>query len=124
MRRIFRDVFVFQAYQEKIVTIGSIATSTYTIDTSLANIFDITLTASTTITFSNVAGVGFARPITLIVRQPASAAAKTLAVTNAKYTDGVAPVLSTAVNQIDVLTYWSPNGGTTFFGTFAMANVS
>ena len=115
---------VFQAYQEKVVTIGSIATSTYTIDTSLANIFDLTLTASTTITFSNVAASGFARPITLIVRQPAASASKTLAVTGAKYTDGVAPVLSTGVSQIDVLTYWSPNGGATFFGTFAMANVS
>ena len=115
---------VFQAYQEKIVTIGSIATSTYTLDTSLANIFDITLTVNTTITFTNVSTSGYARPITLIVRQPASSAGKTLVVANAKYTDGVAPVLSTGVNQIDVLTYWSPNGGTSFFGTFAMANVS
>jgi hypothetical protein len=36
----------------------------------------------------------------------------------------VAPVLSTTAGQIDVLTFFTYNGGTSYFGTFAMANVS
>ena len=115
---------ILKAYKETIYSLGSVTTATVNIDTSLANIFTLTLTASTTATFTNVVTSAYARPITLIVSQPASDAGKTLTVTNAKYTDGVTPVLSTGVNQIDVLTFWSPNGGTTFFGTFAMANVS
>lgn len=114
----------FQAYTEVVNTIGTISTATYTIDLSLANIFDLTLGANVTISFSNAPTAGFSRPVTLIVRQPAASAGKTITVTGAKYTDGVAPVLSNGVNQIDVLTYWSVDGGTNYFGTFAMANVS
>jgi hypothetical protein len=114
----------FQAYTEKVSTIGTISTATYSLDTSLANIFDLTLNANVTLTFTNVPAAGNSRPVTLIVRQPASSAGKLLTVTGAKYTDGVLPILSTNVNAIDVLAFWSIDGGTTHIGTFAMANVS
>lgn len=114
----------FQAYAEKVNTIGTIATSTYNIDLSLANIFDLTLGTDVTVTFTNPPASGFTRPITLIVRQPSSSPGKTLTVTGAQYTDGTAPILSTGANEKDVLSYWSIDGGTTYFGTFAMANVS
>lgn len=113
-----------QSYAEKVEVVGTISTSTYNIDLSLANIFDITLGTNVTITFTNPVASGFTKPITLIVRQPSSSPGKTLTVTNAYYTDGVAPILSTGANNIDVLTYWSTNGGSFYFGTFAMANVS
>jgi hypothetical protein len=115
---------VFQAYGEKVETIGTIATSTYNIDLSLANIFDLTLGTDVTVTFTNPPASGTTRPVTLIVRQPASSPGKTLTVTGAQYTDGTAPILSTGANQKDVLSYWSVDGGTSYFGTFAMANVS
>jgi hypothetical protein len=115
---------VFQAYGEKVETIGTIATSTYNIDLSLANIFDLTLGTDVTVTFTNPPASGTTRPVTLIVRQPASSPGKTLTVTGAQYTDGTAPILSTGANQKDVLSYWSIDGGTIYFGTYAMANVS
>ena len=115
---------VFQAYGEKVETIGTIVTSTYNIDLSLANIFDLTLGTNVTVTFTNPPAAGTTRPVTLIVRQPAASPGKLLTVTGAQYTDGTAPVLSTGANQKDVLSYWSIDGGTTYFGTFAMANVS
>ena len=114
----------FQAYTEKVYTVGSIATATYNLDMSLANIFDLTLGANVTLTFINVPAAGNTRPITLIVRQPSVSPGKTLTVTGAKYTDGVVPILSANTSAIDVLTYWSIDGGTTHFGTFAMANIS
>lgn len=114
----------FQSYAEKVETVGSIGTSTYNMDLSLANIFDITLGTDVTITFTNPVSSGYSKPVTIIVRQPSSSPGKTLTVTNALYTDGTAPILSTGANDIDVLTYWSIDGGTTYFGTFAMANVS
>jgi hypothetical protein len=113
-----------RAYTESVNTIGTISTATYNIDLSLANIFDLTLGINTTVTFTNAPASGTTRPITLIVRQPAASPGKTLTVTGAKYTDATAPILSTGVNQIDVLSYWSIDGGTNYFGTYAMANVS
>jgi hypothetical protein len=121
----FTEAVTFNGgYNEKVTTIGSISTSTYNLDISGSNIFDITLGTNVTVTFTNAPPVGTSRIITLIVRQPATSPGKTLTVTGAKYTDGALPILSTGANQIDVLTYWSVNGGTTYFGTFAMANVS
>lgn len=111
-------------YIEKVTTIGSIATSTYNLDTSTANIFDITLEANVTITFTNAPAAGLSHVNTLIVRQPSTSPGRTLTVTGAIYTDGTLPILSTGANQIDVLTFWSIDGGTVYFGTFAMANVS
>lgn len=113
-----------RSYHEHVTTVGTISTSTYNIDLSLSNYFDITLGTNVTITFTNPSAAGTTTPVTLIVRQPIASPGKTLTVTGAKYTDGVAPILSTGSSQIDVLCFWSIDGGTTYFGTFAMANVS
>jgi len=113
-----------KGYTEVVQTVGTVSTSTYNIDCSLSNIFDITLGANVTFTFTNSPASGLAQPITIILRQPSVSPGKTASFTNAKYTDGVTPVLSTGASQIDVLTFFSVNGGSFWFGTFAMANVS
>ena len=111
-----------KAYGEIVSNVGGVS-GTANIDLSTSNIFDITLTNSTTFTFINHPPAGVTRPVTIVLRQPA-VGGKTASFTGALYTDGTAPVLSTNNNAIDVLSFWSINGGTTFFGTFAMANVS
>jgi len=112
-----------QAYQETVTTIGTVSGAT-NINCALSNIFDITLgAASVTFTFTNPPASGTAQPITVILRQDATGN-RTATFTNAKYTDGSVPVLSTGANQVDVLTFFTVNGGTFWFGTFAMANVS
>ena len=90
---------------------------------SLSNFFDITLGNNVTFTFTNPPASGILRTATIILRQDATGN-RTATFTNAKYTDGNLPVLSTGANQIDVLTYFTVNGGSFWFGTFAMANVS
>jgi hypothetical protein len=112
-----------QAYTETVNTIGSISSATYTIDTSTANIFDVTLGANVTFSFSNAPASGTSRNCTIILRQDANGN-RTASFTNGKYTDGSAPVLSTGSNQIDVLTFFTVNGGSFWFGTYAMANVA
>jgi hypothetical protein len=114
----------FGTYSERVEVVGTISSSTYDLSLSLANVFDITLGTNVTLTFTNPVASGVTKPVTLIVRQPASSPGKLLTVTGAQYTDGVTPVLSTGANQKDVLSFWSIDGGTTYFGTFAMANVS
>ena len=113
----------FQAYNETVTTVGTVATSTYNIDLSLSNIFDITLGTNVTFTFTNPPSSGISKNCTVILRQDATGS-RLATFTNAKYTDGTAPILSTGANQIDVLTFFTVNGGTFWFGTFAMANVS
>jgi hypothetical protein len=112
-----------KAYKEAVTTVGTVATSTYNIDLSLTNIFDITLGANVTFTFTNPPISGISQSVTVILRQDATGS-RTATFTNAKYSDGVAPTLSTGANQVDVLTFFTVNGGTFWFGTFAMANVS
>lgn len=110
-------------YKEQVQIIGTVSTSTYNIDVSLANIFDITLGANVIFTFTNSPASGYSQPVTIILRQD-STGSRTATFNNAKYTDGATPQLSTGANQVDVLSYFTVNGGSFWFGTFAMANVS
>jgi hypothetical protein len=113
----------FQAYNEQTYTVPSINTSTYNIDLSLANIFDLTLAANVTFTFVNPPGANLSKPVTIILRQD-SVGNRLATFVNAKYTDGILPALSTGASQIDVLTFFTVTSGSFWFGTFAMANVS
>jgi hypothetical protein len=113
----------FQAYKEKVNIVGTVSTSTYNIDCTKGNIFDITLGASAiTFTFINPPQTNVSQPITIILRQGSGSSTATF--TNAHYTGGATPTLSTGASQIDVLTFFTYNGGSFWFGTFAMANVS
>ena len=112
-----------QAYTETCTTVGTVSGTTYNIDLSLSNIFDITLGNNVTFTFTNPPTSGIAKNCTIILRQDASGN-RTATFTNAKYTDGSTPILSTGASQVDVLTFFTVNGGSFWFGTFAMANVS
>jgi hypothetical protein len=113
----------WQAYTETVVTVGTVSASTYNIDLSLANIFDITLGNNVTFTFTNPPASGISRNVTVVLRQDATGN-RNATFTNADYTDGVLPIWSTGSNQIDVATFFTLNGGSFWFGTFAMANVS
>jgi hypothetical protein len=117
------DNATLEAYKEKITTVGTVSTSTYNIDTSLSNLFDITLGNNVTFTFTNPPSSGFSRPVVIILRQDGTGN-RTATFTGAKYTEGQLPTLSTGAADIDVLTFFTIDSGTSWFGTFAMANVS
>ena len=110
------------AYSETVNT-ATVSTSTYNIDLSLSNIFNLTLATSVTFTFTNPPTVGFTKPVTVILKQDGTGS-RTASFTGAKYTDAVSPVLTTTANRSDVLTFFTLDGGTSYFGTFAMANVA
>jgi hypothetical protein len=113
----------FQAYKEKIVTVGSVAVNT-NLDLTQGNLFDVTLGANNLVfTFTNPPASGFSQPATIILRQDATGGRKAT-FTGALYTDGLLPQLSTGAADIDVFTFFTINAGTNWFGTFAMANVS
>lgn len=115
-----------KAYSEALTnTTISGTTNTYTADLSVTNIFDITLAnANVRITFTNAPAANIAYPITLILRQP-STSANTVNFANTVYwSNGEFPVLSSGTaNKIDILTLYTVNGGTIFYGAHALANV-
>ena len=112
----------FTAYRETVTAVGTVSTSTYNINLSLSNIFDITLGNNVTFTFTNPPAAGLAVSVTVILRQD-GAGNRTATFTNALYTDGVTPLLTTTANRVDVLSFFTVNGGTNYFGSFVMANL-
>lgn len=111
-----------KGYSEKVNVITN-ATGNVSLDLSQHNIFNITLVGNTVFTFTNAPATGTSVPATVILRQD-STGNRTALFNNAKYTEGVLPQLSTVANQIDVLSFFTVDGGSFYFGTFAMANVS
>jgi len=112
----------FQAYNEAVNVVGNVSGSV-SVDLSTANIFTYTLTGTTTFTFTNPPSAGTSKPFTLIVRQDATGS-RTASFTAAKWTDGTAPTLTTTPNKYDVFTFFTVDGGVSYFATYAMANVS
>ena len=115
-------------YREKVTNITISSGGATNIDLSVGNIFNITLSSGiaspVTLNLQNYnVGSGYTRPITLIIKQPAISPGKLVTVSAAKYTDDIAPILSTSANAMDILTYWSIDNGTNWFGTFAMAGI-
>lgn len=108
---------------QKVKVVGSVSVNT-NLDLDEANIFDVTLGANNlALTFTNPPAAGFAAGVTLILRQDA-VGTRFATFTNAVYTDGIEPLLTTNANAIDVLSFFTTDGGTSYFGSQTMAGVS
>ena len=108
---------------QKVKVVGSVSSDT-NLDLDEANIFDVTLGANNiALSFTNPPVSGFAAGVTLILRQDA-VGTRFATFTNAVYTDGIAPLLTTNANAIDVLSFFTVDGGTSYFGSQTMAGVS
>lgn len=114
---------VTRGVSQKVKVIGSVTGST-NIDLDDANIFDITLGANNIVlTFRNPPLTGFSAGATIILRQD-STGTRFATFTDAVFTDGIPPVLTTNANAIDVLSFFTIDGGTSYFGSQTMAAVS
>jgi hypothetical protein len=112
-----------QSYRETVTTVTPSA-GTATCDLSTANVFDLTLNAaSTALAFSNAPTSGLAFSFTVIVRQDATGNRALTYPASVKFTDAVTPVLATGASKVDVLTFFTVDGGTTYFGGQALANL-
>lgn len=104
------------AINEKYESVTS-SSGTATLDCSAANVFSITLTEATTFAFSNVPASGNAYGLTLEITQDASASSFAVTWPAAiKWPIGVAPSLTTTASAIDIVTMYTHDGGTTWFG--------
>jgi hypothetical protein len=101
-------------------TVNTVAASgtTETLDLASGNLHDVTLTDNCTFTFAGAtAGVGCY--LTLILRQDGTGSRTVTWPAEVEWPGGVAPTLSDGANEVDVLSFLSNDGGTTWFGLMA-----
>ena len=105
---------------ENLVT-NSTASGAVTVNLGSGNVFSLTLTGTVTFTFTG-ATVGKACSFGLYLKQDGTGSRTVTWPTSVKWPHGVVPVLSTTAGAIDLLTFESVDGGTTWFGSLAGAN--
>lgn len=99
---------------EKVSTVAA-SGSTETLNLANGNIHDVTLDANCTFTFSGTTaskGCSF----TLILRQDGTGSRTVTWPASVDWAGGAAPTLSTPASSVDILTFFTINNGTTWFG--------
>tara|TARA_R110000772_G_scaffold268323_1_gene394882 strand:+ start:5153 stop:5752 length:600 start_codon:yes stop_codon:yes gene_type:complete len=93
------------------------SSGTATLDCSVGNVFSVTLSEATTFAFSNVPSSGTAYGLTLELKQDASASGYAVTWPAAlNWSADSPPALSTSGSAVDVITMYTRDGGTTWFG--------
>lgn len=95
--------------------IGNI-TGSVTADYSLGNFYSGTLTGNVTFTFSNPPASGLLGVWTFELTQDGTGGRTVTWPAAVKWPSGTAPTLS-AANKVDIITLYTRNGGTTWYGT-------
>lgn len=112
-----------QAYGDTVVAAGNTSTA-LTLDLQAGNVFTATLTGNATITLSNPIASG-ASSLTLILTNDGTAG-RTVAWAGGTFLfPGGAATLSrtTTANATDIWAFFTPNGGTTWYGNIVMKDV-
>jgi hypothetical protein len=99
-------------------------TGATTLDLSTTNIYNITLTGSATLTFSNPPASGTLYSLMIIAKQDGTGSRTITWPASVKWPNASAPTLSTAANAVDVLNFFTVDGGTTYYGALSLANLS
>lgn len=111
---------ILKDYGEEVAT-NATATGAVTLDLTLGNVSDVTLTGNTTFTFSNPTASGDACSFTLILRQDGTGSRSVTWPASVDWPAGTAPTLSTTASAVDILTFVTVDGGTRWFGMLAGA---
>ena len=112
----------FTNYREIVTTTN--VSSTYTVNLSTSNVFNLTMTGNTTFTFSNPAPSGTMHSFTIILRQDGSGSKIATWPSSVRFSFGEVPGLATAANAYDVITFFTVDGGNRYVGAHALANIA
>lgn len=93
-----------------------------TLDFELGSVFDVTLDQDTTFTFSNPPASGRAGSFTLILRQDGTGGWTPTWPASVIWNEQSAPSFSDTLNYIDVVSFTTIDGGTTWFGFLGGVN--
>jgi len=108
---------VLTDYSETLVT-NATSGATETLDLESGNVFDITLSENCTFTFSNPPATG-AGSFTLILRQDGTGSRTATWPASVDWAAATAPTLTTTASAVDILTFVTVDGGTTWYGFVA-----
>lgn len=100
--------------KEQVNTVAA-AGATETIDLGSGNVHDVTLSADCTLTFSGATN-GVACSFTLLLRQDATGGWDTTWPGSVVWAGGSAPTLDQTASSLSVLTFFTLDGGTTWYG--------
>jgi hypothetical protein len=89
--------------------------ASYTINKALSDIFDITLTANCTLSFSNIPASNTTTFI-VILRQDGTGSRTVTWPGSVTWASGSTPTLNTSASAVDIFTFLTDNGGTTVYG--------
>ncbi|HEX7632981.1 MAG TPA: hypothetical protein VF401_01500 [Candidatus Saccharimonadales bacterium] len=92
--------------------------ATPSIDVSQGTVQDLTLTANATISFTG-ATTGRAVSFLLILRQDSTGSRTVTWPASVKWSIGTAPTLSSGAGKVDMLTFVTVDGGTTWYGALS-----
>lgn len=108
------------AAHPRVVKTVAASTAALACDLSASDIFDITLTANCTLTFTNPPGAGDAHSVKFIFRQDATHGRTVTWPASVKWAGSAAPVITSSdVNDVDMVSMLSVDGGVTWLATVA-----
>jgi hypothetical protein len=114
--------FMRGTFSDKVTAIGNTGAAA-TVDLSLGTVFTATLTDNCTFTFSNPNGVATtASSFTLILTNDATPSRSIVWPATVLYSDGAAPARTTAANATDIWFFFTPDGGSTYYGSIPIKN--
>jgi hypothetical protein len=116
--------FMRGTFSDKVTAIGNTGAAA-TVDLSLGTVFTATLTDNCTFTFSNPNGVATtASSFTLILTNDATPSRSIVWPATVLYSDGAAPARTETANATDIWFFFTPDGGSTYYGSIPIKNVS
>ena len=106
----------FANYNERVIS-SSISAATLSLDLSQGNVFDVLVSQSMLVTFTNPPSATLADSVTLVSRYDGT---RTLTWDGAiRWPGGTAPTISTTSGSTDIFTFVTINGGGRYFGVFS-----
>jgi hypothetical protein len=116
--------FMRGTFSDKVTAIGNTGAAA-TVDLSLGTVFTATLTDNCTFTFSNPNGVATtASSFTLILTNDATPSRSIVWPATVLYSDGAAPARTETANATDIWFFFTPDGGSTYYGSIPIKNLS
>jgi len=115
--------FTLKDYKETVQT-NATATGAVALNLADGNVNSITLTGNTTLSFNNPASSGLASNLTIIIAQDATGSRTVTWPASVKWAGGTAPTITTTASAVDILTLFTVDGGTTWYGFLSGADMS
>jgi hypothetical protein len=116
--------FMRGTFSDKVTAIGNTGAAA-TVDLSLGTVFTATLTDNCTFTFSNPNGVATtASSYTLILTNDATPSRSIVWPGSVEFSDGTVPARTETANATDIWFFFTPDGGSTYYGSIPLKNLS